>query len=199
MPITLKQYIVEVRRLESKAPPIPCEVRPKLNWGRLVHAALGLLTEVLELRAAKGVHAQLEELGDICWFAALAADELGVDTSPNDPPANIENLCLLIETFGSRVKGALFYKKAERDSDQYPWDSLPIRIFNMAVAIARAGGYDVIDINLKKLAARYEKREFTQAAATERDVKNEAKVIEKAAQPQFLQANTRTGQIILGD
>lgn len=55
---------------------------------RLIHAALGLSTEANEFADQLKKHLiygkeldktnLIEELGDICWFLALACDELGV-------------------------------------------------------------------------------------------------------------------------
>lgn len=59
------------------------------SMSRLIHAALGLSTESNEFADALKKHLiygkeldktnLIEELGDICWFLALACDELGTD------------------------------------------------------------------------------------------------------------------------
>jgi len=59
------------------------------SMSRLVHAALGLSTEANEFGDALKKHLiygkeldevnLIEELGDICWFIALACDELGTN------------------------------------------------------------------------------------------------------------------------
>lgn len=203
MPITLEEYIKFVKKLESKAPPIPTNIEPNLHWGRLVHAALGLTTEGLELyeSKSKGVPAQLAELGDICYFAALAIDELGQTTIPCETPANLDNLLILIEAFGSRIKSGLFYETLEKSTDQYPWRMLPARIFLMAQELGKRGGYDVLEINMKKLETRYRDKVFKKVdATTKRDTVTEDKVIAQAvAKPTFVQYDPKRGRTILGD
>ena len=187
MPIALPDYIKFVKSLEAPAPIITTTVEPKLNWGRLVHSALGLTTEALELydSKSKGVPAQLAELGDICFFAAMAMDELQNFDIPREIPASLDNLLMLIETFGSRVKSGIFYGVVKKDTDKYLWRTLPPRIFHMAIELGKRGNYDVLQINVDKLGVRYPDKKFNaEATTTRRDVVKEDKVIAESAKAQ---------------
>lgn len=45
---------------------------------RLLHAALGIMTEVIEVGASDCLEEVKEEIGDLCWYLAIACDELGI-------------------------------------------------------------------------------------------------------------------------
>jgi len=63
-------YIQQATRTESL----------QFNAGspRLLHATLGIVTELMEYEDAVDDNNALEELGDIYWYVAIAADELGL-------------------------------------------------------------------------------------------------------------------------
>ena len=65
----MHNYIQQATRTESL----------QFNAGspRLLHATLGIVTELMEYEDAVDDDNALEELGDIYWYVAIAADELG--------------------------------------------------------------------------------------------------------------------------
>src|SRR5690606_5016493 len=69
----LTHYIPLALRTNSPVTGSNPEVSPNL-----LHAALGLASEVLEVLLANPADT-LAELGDVCWFVALAGFELGCD------------------------------------------------------------------------------------------------------------------------
>jgi NTP pyrophosphatase (non-canonical NTP hydrolase) len=66
----MDNYIQQATRTESL----------QFNAGspRLLHATLGIVTELMEYEDAVDDDNALEELGDIYWYVAIAADELGL-------------------------------------------------------------------------------------------------------------------------
>jgi len=82
--VTPQNYIHLAIRTESVLP--ESKTLPAGTW-RLLHAALGMVTELAELMgsnaftsASHGMSAdenQIEEVGDVFWYLAIAYDELG--------------------------------------------------------------------------------------------------------------------------
>jgi NTP pyrophosphatase (non-canonical NTP hydrolase) len=66
----MHNYIQQATRTESL----------QFNAGspRLLHATLGIVTELMEYEDAVDDDNALEEIGDIYWYVAIAADELGL-------------------------------------------------------------------------------------------------------------------------
>ena len=66
----MHNYIQQATRTESL----------QFNAGspRLLHATLGIVTELMEYEDAVDDENALEELGDIYWYVAIAADELSL-------------------------------------------------------------------------------------------------------------------------
>lgn len=85
----MDQYIADACRTESNVFPL-CEHKfPENESDRLLHAAMGLCTEAGEFMDALKKHLFYkneldevnlhEELGDILWYVAIAADALDID------------------------------------------------------------------------------------------------------------------------
>jgi hypothetical protein len=157
------------------------------NQPRLVHMALGLATEAIELVSAvhdkKPLVEQLMELSDICWFSALACETVGF--APDDvnpyPGTGIYDLADRCELFASRVKAGIVYGSPAKASDSSPdaWRKLPAEIFLRACAIGNAnveGKDDILELNIAKLRARYPDK-FTTEAALVRDEAAETKAV----------------------
>jgi len=96
-------YRWEALRTERKDLTEPIKLLSAPPTVRLLHAALGLATETGELCDAikRAVYYGreldrtnvIEELGDLCWYLALAIDALGVNWD-TVLEANIRKLCL---------------------------------------------------------------------------------------------------------
>jgi NTP pyrophosphatase (non-canonical NTP hydrolase) len=107
----LYDYALFVQLKAAPARPIPQE------YFNLVHAALGIATEYLELVLSFERHNTEEELGDLLWFLTLAADAIQVpfDRLPTElpikeqPNLSIRNLGAMVETFVSLVKKEVCY------------------------------------------------------------------------------------------
>jgi len=81
-------YVAQATRTESRDFPAIAERLAQPDNIRLLHAALGLATEAGEFQDALKKHLfygkpldtvnLVEELGDLCWYLAIAMDTLGV-------------------------------------------------------------------------------------------------------------------------
>jgi len=149
---------------------------------RILHAAIGISTEVMELvfvDEADTAHF-IEELGDILWYVAVAADELG--TSFDDllrfarPEDNVAKQ--LIEHAGGAldcVKRGLFYG-VNFDRDRFQGHLC--QIVHAVQAIAGHQGYSLEEVqarNIAKLAKRYPEKFLTERAVN-RNVAEEMSV-----------------------
>lgn len=88
---------------------------------RLMHAALGLSSEYLELQLAGSTENTREELEDLCWYLMLTADilEYNVDVLPESLEdgaiVNEDDLLNYLEQFVSLVKKHTIYGKDKLD------------------------------------------------------------------------------------
>ena len=188
--MTIPDYIKLAKRTECAydGVTVTCAALEPHNAARLVHMALGLATEALEFKASldKNLprHEQLMEMSDICWFATLAADELG--TLPGEyvpglyPQQGVLKVLDLCELFASRIKGALFYGNPSKPADPDPdyWKRVPAEILlrTYAIASAHLSGEDILDLNINKLRARYGEK-FTAENAVNRVETLEAQAV----------------------
>lgn len=153
---------------------------------RLLHAAMGLVTETGELFELESEEHELEELGDICWYLALAYDVLdmdwGIDLTIDDEVEMLlrgdnplESLSIYSSELLDMVKKQIFYGK--------PINTLAAQSAVAAMRIALIVGTNgndaspytfqqVLDANVRKLKKRYPEK-FTEEAAINRDVKAE--------------------------
>lgn len=184
--MNLSQYYIDRQRTECDYSHCTIEC-PALGpeAARLVHYGLGLATEAVELAVAlrgTNVANQIEEMGDICWFAAGACDALG--EFPTDaeiaqaPKTGIVTVLALCELFASRIKGALYYGSPAKPNDPTPdyWRRVPARILAQTIAIANAqtalGRGGILASNIAKLKARYPQK-FDAIKALNRDPQKE--------------------------
>ena len=91
------EYSKEALKTESKVNDIFCSRIKKLGWNeRLEFGLLGLLSELYELELALKVENDKvnikEEIGDVLWYIALLADELGVLDRVNEAVLIIESI-----------------------------------------------------------------------------------------------------------
>lgn len=153
------------------------------NAMRVIHAALGLATEALELR--QSIHQKADithqhaELGDIVWFATDLMDEFGIDPktieymmqAPEDQ--NIENLYEYCEEMASRVKAAIAYGtpvKPADGADKDRWKKFSFAAYFAAVGVCQRNNLPCPrEANIKKLRARNQGRTFDVVATVNRD------------------------------
>jgi hypothetical protein len=183
--MTLNEYIPLAVRTES-----PHKVVEDLRANRLLHATMGLCTEAAELVETTGELNTKEELGDLCWYAAIILDELHTmdkNRPGMDQPAStfttshkVDQLVVfMVADSGSALdalKKHLFYRK-----ELNPMSVLmpTYRILDCIKAIATVSGYSISDIyeaNIRKLQHRYPEK-FTEDAANNRDLAGEMKAL----------------------
>lgn len=162
------------------------------NPVKLVHYALGLATEAIELeqaiKRAKPRVEQLMELSDLIWFSGMAAAETGIlpDLARvrKLPTTGLPAVYELCEDFASSIKAALVYGSPFRkahNSLEY-WKSIPAEIFVRVVAIGDAASPSkcIMSDNIAKLTARYGNK-YAAAKAVARDEKAETKAVTASA------------------
>ena len=220
--MTITEYIERSGAFEAESLITIAHIKfPTIQWARLTHAALGLSTEAIELGASTNLENQIEELGDIAWFAALACRALGITPTTSmahhaDEPRG-KHVIVLCELFASRVKAGMFYGWVTKPSDSNidAWAHVPARILLLCEQMSQlyCNG-QLFEANIKKLTARYEGTKFTEEKSLNRAPEVELTAIQQAVnipQPvgepedpdleamRTFTANTRTGKIKLGD
>jgi NTP pyrophosphatase (non-canonical NTP hydrolase) len=104
--------------LHKAAPPSPIHE----SYWDMLHAALGLATEVMELSLSTTRDNTEEELGDTCWYLMLAAHSINIDVNflpvTVDPrkrmwTLSLQGLTRCTETYLSLIKKEVFYKSSQ--------------------------------------------------------------------------------------
>ena len=171
---------------------------------RLLHAGLGLSSELSELSLAHPLSFSgntdwvniAEECGDLTWYAAIAVNVLGFDHEEISlPESQIHNSglklhstysfedCLLtavysIGEYNDLLKKHLFYGK------EFDTQRIKFKLQQLCMAIAGlcfVAGTTIEEVrqtNINKLRARYGEK-FTEAAALNRDLETERKILEE--------------------
>lgn len=168
---------------------------------RLIHASLGLSSEMGELLESEDSVNTRGELSDCCWFSAVGLQALGkpllslekYNASPI-PAENIkgtlEFLNIVVAEFADFVKAHVFYGKQEfkgengskSSADELLEKSLHA-ILGLVAGLAVAHGTDFLSIlraNIAKLSARYPGK-YSQEAALNRDPAKENAAISAAS------------------
>lgn len=200
-------YVKNVLVTETRdLSPVAARIAETRNL-RLIHATAGIVSEVAELvelsnKSWNGRDSVIdrvnlmEECGDILWYVGIACDELGcvdrVMTSSyqtervlkfdDDLNDALYNTASRLAEHGGKladltIKKFVFYGK--------PFDAAPImdllsKTHKAVDGLLQQAGYTIEDArerNIAKLKARYGDK-FTEAAALERDLENERKVLE---------------------
>lgn len=153
---------------------------------RLLHAAMGLCTEVGELYNLNDEQHEIEELGDICWYVALALDAAGssweaIRIVPEDEflavavgNNPVEAMVLLGTDLLDLVKKQIFYGREIKIERVLEILALLKNSLHYGIALADMPVTldDIINANIKKLTARFPEK-FSEDAANNRDVKAE--------------------------
>ena len=166
-----KTYITESRFCECDYTKL--QLAGPVRQLRLLHAAIGLSTEMLELQEANNnrrMNDALLELGDICWFAATICHELDHTPVGGRAPVELATLAKWIESVVSAVKAHVYYGRA------LPTDFARSTgmILNAAASIGVVSlDRDPLATNLAKLRVRYGDK-FEASRANVRDTAAEA-------------------------
>lgn len=170
----ITNYINLAMRTNSTVAGTNPEVTPDL-----LHAALGLCDEYFEYDSATSWLNAIEELGDLCWFTALAGHALDHDPfdSWEDYVARNPDAPLLrtaVHEFVTLVKKSFAYG-APLDTPKLRGllDAIAGRTAAITVAKSNRLPDELLMANIGKLQARFPDK-FTVNAALTRDIKQEA-------------------------
>ena len=164
-------YVTLALRTNSTVTGQNAEVTPDL-----LHATLGLADELFEYNMSKSWLNAVEELGDLCWFVALAGH--AIDHDPfNAPIVDLDKAPTLADAVASFVgsvkKSYAYGKELDTLSLRYLLDVMVARVELIALNKAKRELSEVLDANIAKLQARYPEK-FSQDAAIVRHVRTEA-------------------------
>ena len=169
-----KTYITESRFCECDYTKL--QLAGPVRQLRLLHAAIGLSTEMLELQQANAerkMNDALLELGDICWFAATICHELDHTPVGGRAPVELATLAKWIESVVSAVKAHVYYGRALPDD----FARSAGMILNAAASIGICSlDRDPRAANLAKLRVRYADK-FEASRANVRDTAAEATTV----------------------
>lgn len=146
----------------------------------LLHATLGLADELFEYQMSQSWLNAVEELGDLCWFIALAAKDLGCD--PFEAAQGVSQLSLpllaeAIADFVGAVKKSYAYgAPLDKPNLGYLLTVMVVRIEAIAQTKAKRSLDELLAANIAKLQARYPDK-FTEAAAITRHIPTEARAL----------------------
>lgn len=154
----------------------------------LLHAAMGLCTELGETLELESEEHEIEELGDIAWYLALGFHATGLDFenctiyAPEEFYATVrgedflDTLIIYATELLDMVKKQVFYGREINTGKAH--DCLIMLKNSMHHGLELSDGDitldDIITANVKKLKARFPEK-FTEDAANNRDVKEEYK------------------------
>ena len=156
-------YIKEALRTESTT--------FKVDNERLLHAAMGLSTEIGELvlghKQDSGRQNIIEEIGDCYWYLALAYDAIGVDSTKRDMGDNMEYIELNIEDIFHELtqvssdlldilKKSIFYGR-ELDEEKILFNLIALETLlgSLAIYSFDIAPEKVMEMNIEKLRKRY--------------------------------------------
>lgn len=172
--MTFAEYIPLAIRTES--------VRSSCSeQNRLLHAAMGVMTESVELMGFTDQSNLAEELGDICWYIAIAMDTIEpVDFQPvsNRSFNNLGreviicNLCEQSSYLLDMTKKNVFYGRQIDKVAFLQTCQLMLELVNSICNISSIQFTDVLAANIRKLRVRYPEK-FTDESAVNRDLASE--------------------------
>ncbi len=160
---------------------------------RLVHGALGIVTEIGELMAAKttgdeastpaGLAIALrnykEELGDICWYLAVLADEFGftLKESPEFDPEGT-GFGVFIDSLSDHAKRTWFYNlPANVTSIEAAANGVFSCVCHLCSKVTGSDSIEeILETNIRKLQVRYPEK-FSDWHAANRDLEAETKAL----------------------
>lgn len=176
-PTMLDTYIAQAMRTNSTVTGTNPSVSPDL-----LHAALGLCDEHFEYDMAKSWLNAVEELGDFCWFIALAGHDLGCDPFKGcetfiDIYPDSMLLTEALAEFVSLVKKAYAYGAIlDAPALRQLLRIMAGRIAKIVVAKSDRSMEELLTANIDKLKARFPEK-FEVEYALNRDIKQEAGVM----------------------
>ena len=174
--MTFSEYIPLALRTE-------CDRSSCNEQNRLLHAAIGAMTESTELSHFVGKANFVEELGDILWYMAIALDALGRKELSETQAAGtihggnaLRTICVESANLLDQMKKNIFYGK-QYDRDDYARSCEFIIHCIRQICVSWAIKFeDVLKANIRKLTVRYPEK-FTDEAAINRDLDSERRAL----------------------
>lgn len=156
----------------------------KRRW-RLSHACIGLATEAFELLATNGRVNTKEELGDLCWYAAVGLDALGAEIAGSIghlTQASHEQLtssiCNASNSALDHLKKVMFYG-IDMDGSFLVSQFVSTLVFVDMLAIKNGWTLaEVLQANINKLRVRYPEK-FSGENATNRNIAAETAALSR--------------------
>jgi len=176
--MTFNQYIPLAVRTES--PRSSCS-----EQNRLLHAAMGAMTESVELMGFTDQSNLTEELGDICWYIAIAMDTIEpVDFQPvSNRSFNhlgreviICNLCEQSSYLLDMTKKNVFYGRQIDKVAFLQTCQLMLELVNSICNISGIQFTNVLAANIRKLQVRYPEK-YSDHKADTRELASERQAL----------------------
>ena len=152
----------------------------------LLHAVMGVITELEELIDWNDEVNKKEEVADCFWYLAIIDRELdlNMDLNSNFPIENMDynQLFLLLYRKSSllldMLKKRFFYNK---EINTVAFSNLSLELFSILISFCNKNNIDfeaILDTNIAKLKARYGDK-FTSERAINRDLETERNILSK--------------------
>ena len=176
--MTFNQYIPLAVRTES--PRSSCS-----EQNRLLHAAMGAMTESVELMGFTDQSNLTEELGDICWYIAIAVDTIKpVDFEPVctrvfdglRQGVAIRNLCEQSAHLLDMTKKNVFYGRQIDKVAFLQTCQLMLELVNSICNISGIQFTNVLAANIRKLQVRYPEK-YSDHKADTRELASERQAL----------------------
>lgn len=135
----------------------------------LLHCAMGLVTETVEMETADTLENYLEEAGDTMWYVAIGCHYLQVTLEEAEESAPSEDLkpFMIAGNFMNLMKRQVFYGKAATPFDLMSTLGSMIATLRAEVRASGSSLETVMEENIAKLRKRYPAR-FTEHHAINR-------------------------------
>lgn len=194
----VKAYFLDMRP-EVGFPVSEMEWEPHIQITRLLHASLGLTTELKEFRDAQAsldIKNQIEELGDLPWYLAVIYNLLPygaqIEVTKYVEPKEGLDPEFYVAQIADIAKRVVFYgTDMHTPSKHYP-DGMLVALVDCVTKLlcwvdetARLLNINVVEVweaNIKKLEKRYPDLSFNAEQAIVRDIENELSHMDKLAE-----------------
>lgn len=167
-----EEYKQLALRTES-IPTIRITADASIDSVRMLHAIMGITTELAELVDGNGTVNFIEEVGDVLWYLAIADDVIGWDSKHTVAFSMDKQPLYWIGELHDVMKRAIFYGKP---IDTHRLISACANVYADLVDEVFKEGLELQEVykaNIMKLEKRYPDKYFDANAATHRDVDRE--------------------------
>lgn len=168
------------------------DITTTLTEFRVMHAGLGIITEIAELEAFQSDFNYREEIGDLFWYLALGYAGIGVDYQPSSRKLKINRTEKeIIRDINAATivildwtKARIFYNRTEKNGKTFEavvksnLDIISIGVRSL-VQLHGLTVQDILTENIGKLKERYPEK-YTDSNANSRDYVKEQKAAESS-------------------